>query len=165
MADRRTIYRITHERYSGEPFSGKGGLHYRSRWASKGQLVSYASGHLATATLEKMAGVKRPDLLTEMVYVKAAVNQELVDELPEAELPEDWDALPPTDATRHVGDRWLAEQENLLLRVPAVVLPDCYNYVINAAHPDADALTVVETESLLLDNRVLRQLGAATSQE
>jgi RES domain-containing protein len=112
-----------------------------------------------------MAGVKRPDLLTEMVYVKAKVNQELIDELLEAELPENWDALPPTDATRQVGDRWLGEQENLLLRVPAVVLPDCYNYVINAAHPDADALTVVETESLLLDNRVLRQLGAATSQE
>jgi RES domain-containing protein len=165
VADRRTIYRITHERYSGEPFSGKGGLHYRSRWASKGQLVSYASDHLATATLEKMAGVKRPDLLTEMVYVKAAVNQELVDELPEAELPEDWDALPPTDATRQIGDRWMGEQENLLLRVPAVVLPDCYNYVINAAHPDTDALTVIETKPLLLDNRVLRQLGAATSQE
>lgn len=165
MADRRTIYRITHERYSGEPFSGKGGLHYRSRWASKGQLVSYASGHLATATLEKVAGVGRPDLLTEMVYVKAEVDQALVDELPEAELPEDWDALPPTDATRQVGDRWLGEQKNLLLRVPAVVLPDCFNYVVNAAHPDTDALSVVEAESLLLDNRVLRRLGAAPWQE
>jgi RES domain-containing protein len=163
VADRRTIYRITHERYAEEPFSGKGGLHYRSRWASEGQLVSYASGHLATATLEKMVGVKRPDLLTEMVYVKAEVNQALVDELPEAEFPEDWDALPPTDATRHVGDRWLGDQANLLLRVPAVVLPDCYSYVINAAHPDADALSVVETEPLLLDNRVLGPLRAAAS--
>ncbi|MFB6286871.1 MAG: RES family NAD+ phosphorylase, partial [Candidatus Bipolaricaulia bacterium] len=103
MADRRTIYRITHERYSGEPFSGKGGLHYRSRWASKGRLVSYASDHLATATLEKIAGVGRADLLTEMIYVKAEVAPELVGELPEEDLPEDWDALPPTDATRQVG--------------------------------------------------------------
>jgi RES domain-containing protein len=165
VADRQAIYRITHERYSGEPFSGKGGLHYRSRWASKGRLVSYASGHLATATLEKIAGVGRAGLLTEMIYVKAEVNQELVGELPEEELPEDWDALPPTDATRQVGDRWLGEQSNLLLRVPAVVLPDCHNYVINAAHPDTGALDVVETEPLLLDNRVLGQLGAATPEE
>jgi len=164
VADRWTIYRITHERYADEPFSGKGGLYYRSRWASKGQLVSYASGHLATATLEKIAGVGRADLLTEMVYVKAKVPPELVDKLPAEELPEDWDVLPPTDATRQVGDRWLGDQANLLLRVPAVVLPDCFNYVINAAHPDADALSVVETEPLLLDNRVLRQLGAAASQ-
>jgi RES domain-containing protein len=161
VSNQQTLYRITHERYAEEPFSGKGGLHHRSRWASKGQLVSYAADHLATATLEKIAGVGRADLLTEMVYVKATVDPSLVDELSEDELSADWDALPPTAAPRQVGDRWLIEQANLLLRVPAVVLPDCYNYVINAAHPEAEALTVVKTESLLLDNRVLRQLGAA----
>lgn len=161
MADQRTIYRITHERYADEPFSGKGGLHYRSRWASKGQLVSYASNHLATATLEKIAGVGRADLLTEMMYAKAEVDAALVDALSEETLPESWDALPPTEATREIGDRWLDEQANLLLQVPAVVLPDCFNYVINAAHSEAEALTVVETESLLLDNRVLRRLGVA----
>jgi RES domain-containing protein len=165
VADRRTIYRITHERYADEPFSGKGGLHYRSRWASKGQLVSCASDHLATATLEKVAEVGRPDLLTEMVYVKAEVDQALVDELPEAELPEDWDALPPTDAARQVGDHWLSEQENLLLRVPAVVLPDCYNFVVNAAHPDVSALSIVDTSPLLLDNRALRQLRSTASED
>lgn len=159
MPDALSIYRITHQRYTDEPFSGKGGLHYRSRWASKGQLVSYASGHLATATLEKIAGVKRPDLLTEMVYVKAEVDRDLVDVLPREELPEGWDALPPTDATREVGDRWLDAGENLLLRVPAAVLPDCYNYVINAAHPDAGALDVTASTPLLLDNRVLQKLG------
>jgi RES domain-containing protein len=145
VADRRTIYRITHERYADEPFSGKGGLHYRSRWASKGQLVSCASDHLATATLEKVAEVGRPDLLTEMVYVKAEVDQALVDELPEAELPEDWDVLPPTDATRHVGDRWLGDQANLF--------------------PDVSALSIVDTSPLLLDNRALRQLRSTASED
>jgi len=159
VSDTLTLYRITHQRYSGEPFSGKGGLHYRSRWASKGQLVSYASAHLATATLEKIAGVKRPDLLTEMVHVKAEVDRDLVDVLQSGELPENWDTLPPTDATRQVGDRWLEAEESLLLRVPAVVLPGCYNYVINAAHPDAGGLEVIETNPLLLDNRVLQKLG------
>ena len=162
MSDTLTLYRITHQRYADEPFSGKGGLHYRSRWASKGQLVSYASGHLATATLEKIAGVGRPDLLTEMVYVKAEVDRDLVDTLPSEDLTEGWDALPPTDGTRQVGDRWLDAEENLLLRVPAVVLPDCYNYVINVAHPDVGALEVIETNPLLLDNRVLRKLGTGS---
>lgn len=163
MSDQQTLYRITHERYADEPFSGKGGLYHRSRWASKGQLVSYAAGHLATATLEKVAGVKRADLLTEMVYVKAEVDSRHVAVLPTGDVPPDWDALPPTDATRQVGDRWLEESEHLVLQVPAVVLPDCYNYVINAGHPDVEALEVVETAPLLLDNRVLQQLGAAAT--
>ncbi len=154
-----TIYRILHRRYRDEPFSGKGGLHYRSRWASKGQLVSYAADHLATATLEKISGVKRADLLTEMVYAKAEVDASLVEVLPEAEWPEDWKALPAPDTTRAVGDAWLASAQSLLLRVPSVVLPDSYNYVVNAAHPAMGELHVKKVESLLLDNRILAQLG------
>lgn len=160
MPDRTvTIYRITHRRYQADPFSGKGGLQYRSRWASKGQLVSYAADHLATATLEKMAGVKRLDLLSEMIYAKAEVEARHIKTLPEDEWPEDWDALPATDATRTIGDDWLQDEESVLLRVPAVVLPNSYNYVIDAAHPHADVLQPVETARLLLDSRVLRHMG------
>jgi len=123
VADRRTIYRITHERYAEEPFSGKGGLHYRSRWASKGQLVSYASGHLATATLEKIAGVGRADLLTEMVYVKAEVDRELVDELPEEELPEDWDAPPQLTPRARWGTAGWASRKTCCFESPPWCFP------------------------------------------
>jgi RES domain-containing protein len=136
-------------------------LQYRSRWASKGQLVSYAADHLATATLEKMAGVKRPDLLSEMMYAKAEVEARHVKTLPAGEWPEDWDALPATDATRAIGDGWLQSEESVLLRVPAVVLPDSYNYVINAAHPHADVLQPVTTARLLLDSRVLQHMSGS----
>ena len=82
------LYRITHERYREAPFSGRGGLQYGSRWASKGQLVSYAADHLATAALEKIAATAgRADLLAEMVFVKAEVDAAEVDELSRSEWP------------------------------------------------------------------------------
>ena len=155
-----TIYRIVHERYRDDPFSGKGGLHHRSRWASKGQLVSYATDHLATATLEKLAGIVRADLMTDMVYAKAEIESEQEGVLAADELPEDWDALPASDATRAIGDTWLDAGSHVLLRVPSVVLPDSYNYVVNAAHPGMSDLEVVEVAPLLLDNRVLARIGA-----
>lgn len=154
------IYRIVHERYRDDPFSGKGGLHHRSRWASKGQLVSYAADHLATATLEKLAGIVRADLMTDMVYAKAEIESEQEGVLAADELPEDWDALPASDATRVIGDTWLDAGSHVLLRVPSVVLPDSYNYVVNAAHPGMSDLEVVEVAPLLLDNRVLARIGA-----
>lgn len=164
--DRVTLYRITHERFAETPFSGEGGLSYGSRWASKGQRVSYAADHLALATLEKIAGVQRADLLAEMVYVKAHVPLSLVTNLPDEDLPSDWNALPPRAATRQVGDRWLAAQQSLLLRVPSVVLPHSYNYVINAGHPQADhpgaaalSIEIVEPHLRWMDRRVLRHLG------
>lgn len=157
-----TIYRIVHERYRDDPFSGKGGLHHRSRWASKGQLVSYAADHLATATLEKLAGIVRADLMADMVYAKAEIESEQEGVLAADELPEDWDALPASDATRVIGDAWLDAGSHVLLRVPSVVLPDSYNYVVNAAHPGVADLEVVEVAPLLLDNRVVARIGART---
>jgi RES domain-containing protein len=158
-ADAVQLYRITHRRYAETPFSGEGGLYYNSRWATKGQRVSYAADHLALATLEKIAGVQRVDLLTEMVYVQAEIPASHVVALADSELPDDWTALPAQEGTRALGDAWLAERRSVLLRVPSVVLPHSYNYVVNAAHPDARKLKIVDTEPLLLDNRVLRLLG------
>lgn len=157
-----TVFRIVHQRYADAPFSGEGGLHYHSRWASKGQRVSYAADHLALAALEKIAGVQRADLLTEMVYVRAEIDASHVKVLSKDDWPEDWDALPANHATRRVGDHWLHEQQSIMLRVPSVLLPHSYNVVINAAHPEMESLHVVETNSLLLDNRVLQRLGALT---
>jgi len=156
-----TLYRIVHRRYQEDPFSGKGGLQNKSRWASKGQLVSYAADHLATATLETLAGVQRADLMTEMVYAKAEIDSEHEAVLSKDELPAGWDALPAPDATRAVGDRWLETGDRAVLRVPSVVLPESDNYVINAAHPDASTLRVQVVAPLLLDNRVLARIGAS----
>ena len=154
-----TLYRIVHQRYQDDPFSGKSGLHNKSRWASKGQLVSYAADHLATATLEKLAGVRRADLMTEMVYAKAEIDAMHEAILPEEELSPGWDALPAPSATRAVGDRWLEAGDHAVLRVPSVVLPESDNYVVNVAHPGASALRVQAVAPLLLDNRVLARLG------
>jgi RES domain-containing protein len=156
-----TLYRIVHKRYQDDPFSGKGGLYNKSRWASKGQLVSYASDHLATATLEKLAGVQRADLMSEMVYAKAEIDDALATVLPSDHLPGNWDALPAPDSTRKLGDAWLGEQDFVLLRIPSVVLPESANYVINAGHPEASSLQVLAVAPLLLDNRVLSRIGTA----
>ena len=158
-----TLYRIVHKQYQDDPFSGKGGLYNKSRWASRGQLVSYAVDHLATATLEKLTGVQRADLMTEMVYACAEIDDEHASILPEDQLPTDWDALPATDQTRTVGDAWLNAADSVVLRVPSVVLPHSYNYVINPSHPDRSALRVVEVTPLILDNRVLTRIGAGST--
>ena len=165
MPNRTVLFRITHERYADDPFSGEGGLRYGSRWASKGRRVSYAADHLATATLEKIAGVQRADLLAEMVFVRAEIDASHVDTLGPDDLPDDWDRLPTSDSTRAMGDTWLSGGDDRapLLEVPSVILPHSRNYLINAEHPDASDLKMTETTPLLLDNRVLRRLGMSLS--
>jgi RES domain-containing protein len=51
--------------------------------------------------------------------------------------------------------------KSVAMRVPSVVIPDGWNYVINAAHPDRCAvLTLVEEpKSLELDPRIVERLS------
>jgi RES domain-containing protein len=111
------IFRIVHRNYASEPFSGRGGLVASSRWASAGQLVSYAAESLALATLEKIAGAGQMSRLTELVYVVGALREEAVHTPPIDALPTGWDRRPPGDASRTVGDRWLQRRTSVALRV------------------------------------------------
>ena len=57
-------------------------------------------------------------------------------------LPDDWDAdnvdwSVGSAASQCIGDDWLARGTSLLLRVPSVVVPVGWNYLLNPAHPDA----------------------------
>jgi RES domain-containing protein len=148
-----------HQKYAGEPFSGKGGLYASSRWASRGQLVAYAAESLALATLEKIAGVGTLNRLSEMVYVPADLREEDVRPITKSELPGGWDRRPPGAASREVGDRWLRENASVALRVPSVTLPEGSNYVLNPTHPRfEDALTIHAPSPLKLDPRVMKRL-------
>mgnify|MGYP006448839679 FL=1 len=98
-----------------------------------------------------------------MVYARAEIDAKHASALPESELPVGWDTLPAADATRTVGDAWLEAADSVVLRVPSVVLPHSYNYVVNASHPDRSVLRVEEVGPLLLDNRVLTRLGAGNT--
>jgi RES domain-containing protein len=154
------IFRIVHRKYAGEPFSGKGGLVASSRWASGGQLVSYAAESLALATLEKIAGAGQMSRLTELVYVTGTLDEDAVHAPSTGALPTGWDRRPPGDASRAFGDRWLRNRTSVALRVPSVVVPDEWNYVINPAHPGiADHLSHDEPKPLELDPRILERLS------
>ena len=153
------IFRVLHQKYADEPFSGKGGLYASSRWASRGQLVAYAAESLALATLEKIAGAGTLNRLSEMVYVPADLREEDVRSRSKSELPDGWDRRPPGAASREVGNRWLRKNESVALHVPSVTLPEGANYVLNPTHPRfADAMTIHAPSPLELDPRVMNRL-------
>src|SRR5262249_9075605 len=49
------------------------------------------------------------------------------------ELPRAWKT--DVTSTRMIGDRWLARARTPLLRVPSVLAPESFNYLLNPAHP------------------------------
>lgn len=158
------LYRIVHRKYAADPFSGKGGLYAASRWASRGQLVSYAADSLALAALEKIAGAGRLTRMQELMYATAELDPAgaeggAIYAPDQDDLPDNWNQRPAGKASHVFGDTWLREGTSVAMRVPSVVLPSGWNYILNPAHSDFNtALTIHASQSLNLDPRVLARL-------
>ncbi len=154
------IYRVVHRKYAHEPYSGKGGLFAAGRWHRRGRLVAYASESLALATLEQLGRANTLERLKQLVYVPAVLDASAVVALREHELPEGWDRRPPDAASQAYGEEWLTRATSVALRVPSVILPEGYNYVINPAHPDfEEAIQIGEAHPLQLDPRIAERFS------
>jgi len=131
-----TTWRIVSANYKDKAFAGDGARVHGGRWNSKGVAVVYTAGSLALASIEMIVNLPTPKLLQKYIRISAQISLDLVSELPEADLPEDWNSRPISPSTRAIGDRWVKKQSSAVLRVPSIVVPDEYNYLLNPTHPD-----------------------------
>lgn len=121
--------------------AGNGAAAVGGRWNSVGRPVIYLADSLALAQLEKRVHTPmRPP--RDLVAVEAIVPAAAIASAEGVVLPEDWDAdnvdwSVGSAASQSIGDDWLARSTSLLLRVPSVVVPVGWNYLLNPAHPDA----------------------------
>lgn len=151
-----TAWRITPRKYQDTAFTGAGAKEYGGRFNSVGTAVVYTSDSLALATLELLTKVNERRRLRDRVCIPVTFRETHVQTRNAAELPDGWDIRPYGPASQRVGDEWVRSDASLVLRVPSVVLPHAYNYLINPQHPDAQDLSVGDPEPLHLDPRIYR---------
>ncbi|NUQ48779.1 MAG: RES family NAD+ phosphorylase [Phycisphaerae bacterium] len=128
---------------AAEDFScaGNGAAAVGGRWNSVGRPVIYLADSLALAQLEKRVHTPlRPP--RNLVAVEATLPAAAVVAAETVVPPEGWKAdnvdwSVGSAASQRVGDDWLARGAALLMRVPSVVVPVGWNYLLNPAHPDA----------------------------
>jgi RES domain-containing protein len=104
------------------------------RWSQPGEPMIYASLSPALAVLEALAHRDGSDLSEthHLACIEAPRAPRLV--LDAAALPSEW--LQQGDRTRAIGSAWLQSRASVLLFVPSALVPDDYNVLVNAAHPD-----------------------------
>ena len=147
-----TVWRITHERYADEAFSGEGARRYGGRFNSPGVPVIYTASSLALATLELLVRLNKQRRMAPYVRRSASFPARFL-HIPES-LPDGWDALPYGSSSQQWGDAWIRDETSLALKVPSVVEPLESNYLINPRHPAFDQLTVGEPAPLNLHPRL-----------
>lgn len=159
---RITAWRIIAARLKQKAFTGEGARLNGGRWNSQGVAVVYTAGNLALASLEMVVNLASPALLQEFVRIPIRFDAQLVEVLPDQKLPRDWNSRPAAPSTRALGDRWVKERRSVVLRVPSVVVPEEYNYLLNPAHPDFSRIEIDRTEVYHFDPRLARR-GQASS--
>ena len=110
----------------------------------------------AAAMLEVLVHLKEREEGLPRIYTLLRI--ETPDDLAVKQLntkaPTDWKERP--EFTRGLGDAWLASQETSLARVPSVLAPQTWNYLLNPLHPDASRLSIEWAKHITYDRRLFR---------
>ncbi len=137
--------------------SGEGGLLAPARWHSKGRRIVYTSDHPASCLVEMLVHfqIDPEDIPETYQLIVIDIVPEIAFGAVELEnLPPSWQQN--RNATREIGDRWLSEAKQALLRVPSAIVPHTFNWLLNPVHKDAAAARIVDTIRAPLDPRLLR---------
>lgn len=132
-----TAWRIVTPQF-GDPsvaFNGDGARRHGGRWNNKGVALTYTSESPSLAILELRVNLlPDPDLVYHLIPV--TFGDDLILDLPPADLPADWKTHPAPAEVKALGDAWVREQRSVVLRVPSAVVEIQSNYLINPLHPE-----------------------------
>ena len=148
------VWRICRREYKDSAFSGEGAKLYGGRFNSEGLAAVYTSGSLSLSLLEMLVQTNDRSYLHHCVVFQADVPEFLVDSPAMTDLPEGWNQIPYGHASQDFGDDWLSSNKSLALKIPSVVIPIEYNYVLNPNHPDYRNIRIEEKEQAGIDERL-----------
>lgn len=140
--------------HANKAMSGDGSYRRGGRWNPAGIRVIYCADSRSLALVEVLANIRRPTTISEQHWVVIRVDvPEALIERPDR-VPETWRVTPYTTPTQAFGAEWVQAQRSVALRVPSVVVPGEFNYLLNPAHPDFKRVKIGKPEPFSFDPRL-----------
>jgi len=155
-----TLWRVCEERWADTAFNGEGAARYPGRWNNGGRRAVYCAATRSLAALEILAHVEDRALLAKARFVALPieVSEDQIQVL--RRLPEGWGRIPPGEATRSLGERFLEAARQPALRVPSAVIPGEFNYLLNPLHPGFASFRIGKAEPFPFDPRLAAEPGS-----
>lgn len=148
------LWRIAREAHAA--LDREGARLHGARWTPRGTPAVYAASHLSLAALEYLVHIDPEDAPDDLVALRIGIP----DDAPElvyapSSLPADWRQTPPPPECRAIGREWAGRGEELLLRVPSVLVPEEGNVLVNPTHPAAAGVRLIGSRPFSYDVRLL----------
>ncbi len=148
------VFRIAACNYISD-LSGRGASLHGGRWNSVGVRLLYTAGAASLAMLECLVHFGGR-IVGDYCQLALEVPEHSILQIDEVRLPINWRESPPPDVLQAYGRQFVEEGDFLLLKVPSVLVPDEYNYLINPAHPDFKQVRVLIRSAIRFDERLLK---------
>ena len=134
--------------------TGKGAALFGGRWNSKGIYILYTA---ATASLALLETIVHTSTFPKEGFciLEIEIPENKILEIKEKQLPSDWRMLPAPARLRKIGDSFVRNREYLALKIPSVILPGEFNYLLNPEHPDFKKIRVIKTNKISVDERLV----------
>lgn len=148
------VFRLSKSKYAKD-LSGKGAEKSGARWNSKGVALLYTSESRALCTTEIAVHTPLGNIPLDYKIISIEIPGEIIiKELTETELPGDWKSFPHPHSTQEIGDEFVAAENFLVLKVPSVVVPGEYNYLLNPKHQNFKRIKIKAIKPFNFDERL-----------
>jgi RES domain-containing protein len=139
-------------RSRSEAFSGQGALDASARWHTAGHAVVYTAESLSLAALEILVHLKQTTDLQPFRFFVAEIPDKFI--LTPSSFPARWQS--DYRVSRAFGDAWLKAGQRAVLRVPSLITPGEWNFLVNPRHRDFSLKWVIAGPSrYTFDHRLL----------
>lgn len=150
-----SVWRILKEKYAGTSFTGDSAALYPGRWNGDGVKMVYTAGSLSLSALELFVHLQNDGIGIRFVCFEVGIPGRVkIGELGAGSLPKDWRSCPAPESTQLIGTNWANSKDSLILKVPSVIIPSEYDYLINPLHPDFSLLKISDPILFSFDQRM-----------
>ena len=129
--------------------SGEGARLFGGRWTAVGYSRLYASESRALAALEFLVHGKASSVLA-MTYMASIKIPDSVSmrKIEVSALPASFRRFPAPTELQDIGNAWI-KSGVFLLRIPSVIVPHEYNYILNVAHADMKKVALISVDDFI----------------
>jgi RES domain-containing protein len=148
------VFRLARKKYPIE-LSGKGAAAFGARWNFKGTEIIYTAQSRALAMAEVAVHLSMATLPSDFVMLTINIPDDIIIEaLDTRTLQKGWNVFPHSFTTQVIGDQFIKENNNCILKVPSAVVKGDYNYLLNPYHEDFKKIAIIDQTDFPFDKRI-----------
>ncbi|HVG40223.1 MAG TPA: RES family NAD+ phosphorylase [Chitinophagaceae bacterium] len=147
------VFHLGSTKYA-KSLTGEGAKLHGGRWNRIGSPCIYTSESKALCVLEYAANVRLQDMPGSISITVYELPEKSWLEVDPIDLPKNWQQVPTPEDTKNYGNNLLQKLNYIALKLPSVIIPSEYNYVLNPLAKHFEKVTIIDVHSFSLDNRI-----------